>query len=218
LTGLIRPLLTAINPGPKPQETAMRDLLRSLVGVLGIACLATGLTALSTGHALAQAKQAPPSQMAPAQPAPPPLKQMALTDKQIDGVLAAQKDMDAITQKLPPNAPPSPKAVAQLDAVAKKNGFASYDQYNDVVENITMVLSGFDPVSKKYVGFEAATKAQIAQVQANKQMSAKDKKDALAELNESLKSPPPAVENKGNIDLVGKNYDKLADALGGGQQ
>jgi hypothetical protein len=133
-------------------------------------------------------------------------------------VLAAQKDMDAITQKLPPNAAPSPKVVAQLDAVAKKNGFASYDAYNDVVENITLVLSGIDPVSKKYVGFDAATKAQIAQVQADKKMSAKDKKDALAGLNDALKSPPPAVENKGNIDLVAKNYDKLTDALGGGQQ
>ena len=196
----------------------MRDFLRPLAGILGIACLATGLTVLSTGCALAQARQAPPSQMAPAQPAPPPLKQMALTDKQIDGVLAAQKDMDAITQKLPPNAPPSPKVVAQLDAVAKKNGFASYDAYNDVVENITLVLSGFDPVSKKYVGFDAAMKAQIAQIQADKKMSPKDKKDALASLNDALKSPPPAVENKGNIDLVAKNYDKLTDALGGGQQ
>ena len=37
-------------------------------------------------------------------------------------------------------------------------------------------------------------------------------------LNDALKSPPPPIENKGNIDLVGKNYDKLADALGGGQQ
>ena len=196
----------------------MRDFLRPLAGILGIACLATGLTVLSTGGALAQARQAPPGQMAPAQPAPPPLKQMALTDNQINGVLAAQKDVDAITQKLPPNAAPSPKVVAQLDAVARKNGFASYDAYNDVVENITLVLSGFDPVSKKYVGFDAATKAQIAQVQANKQMSAKDKKDALADLNQALKSPPPAIENKGNIDLVVKNYDKLADALGGGQQ
>jgi hypothetical protein len=196
----------------------MRDFLRPLAGTLGIACLATGLTVLSTGCALAQTKQAPSSQMAPAQPAPPPLKQMALTDKQIDGVLAAQKDIDAITQKLPPNVAPGPKVIAQLDAVAKKNGFASYDAYNDVVENITLALSGFDPVSKKYVGFDAATKAQIAQVQANKQMSAKDKKDALAELNEALKSPPPAIENKGNIDLVAKNYDKLADVLGGGQQ
>jgi hypothetical protein len=196
----------------------MRDFLRPLAGTLSVACLAAGLTILSTGCALAQTRQAPPSQMAPAQPAPPPLKQMALTDKQIDGVLAAQKDVDAITQKLPPNAAPSPKAVAQLDAVAKKNGFANYNEYNDVVDNITLVLSGFDPVSKKYVGFDAATKAQIAQVQANKQMSAKDKKDALAELNGSLKSPPPTIENKGNIDLVAKNYDKLADVLGGGQQ
>ena len=146
----------------------MRDVLRPLAGTLIMACLATGLTILSTDGALAQAKQGPSSQMAPAQPAPPPLKQMALTDKQIEGVLAAQKDMDAITQKLPPNAAPTPKVIAQLDAVAKKNGFASYDAYNDVVDNITLVLSGFDPVSKKYVGFEAATKAQIAQVQANK--------------------------------------------------
>jgi hypothetical protein len=196
----------------------MRDFVRPLAATFGIACLATGLAILSTGCALAQAKQAPSMQMAQAQPAPPPLKQMALTDKQIDGVIAAQKDIDAITQKLPPNVAPSQKAIAQLDAVAKKNGFASYDDYNDVVDNISLVLSGFDPTTKKYVGFDAATKAQIAQVQANKQMSAKDKKDALAELNESLKSPPPPVANKGNIDLVGKNYDKLADVLGGGQQ
>jgi len=196
----------------------MRDFRRPLAASLSIVCLATGLAILSTGCALAQAKQAPSNQIAQAQPAPPPLKQMALTDKQIDGVLAAQKDVDAITQKLPPNAAPSPKVVTQLDAVAKKNGFASYDAYNDVVDNITLVLSGFDPVSKKYVGFDAATKAQIAQVQADKKMSAKDKKDALASLNDALKSPPPLVENKGNIDLVAKNYDKLADVLGGGQQ
>jgi hypothetical protein len=196
----------------------MRDFLRPLAGTVGIACLAAGLTFLSTGYALAQPKPAPSNQMAPAQPAPPPFKQVALTDKQIDGVLAAQKDIDAITQKLPPNVAPSQKAIAQLDAVAKKNGFAGYDDYNDIVDNITLVLSGIDPTTKKYVGFDAATKAQIAAVQANKQMSAKDKKDVLAELNGSLQSPPPAVANKGNIDLVVKNYDKLSDALGGGQQ
>jgi hypothetical protein len=61
-------------------------------------------------------------------------------------------------------------------------------------------------------------KAQIAQVQADKKMSAKDKKEALADLNEALKAPAPAIENKGNIDLVGKYYDKLADALGSDQQ
>jgi hypothetical protein len=49
-------------------------------------------------------------------------------------------------------------------------------------------------------------------------MPAKDKKAALADLNDALKSPQPAIENKGNIDLVAKYYDKLAEALGDDQQ
>jgi hypothetical protein len=49
-------------------------------------------------------------------------------------------------------------------------------------------------------------------------MSPKDKKDAIADLNQALKAPSPAIENKGNIDLVGKYYDKLSAALGGEQQ
>jgi hypothetical protein len=81
-----------------------------------------------------------------------------------------------------------------------------------------MVLGGFDPATKKYVGTEAVIKAQIAQIQADKKMSAKDKKDALADLNEALKAPEPAIQNKGNIDLVTKYYDKLAAIMGDDQQ
>jgi hypothetical protein len=194
----------------------MREFVRPPAAALGIAGLAVLIAIASAGGALAQAKQAPPAQAAPAQP--PAVKQVALTDKQIDGVLAAQKDMDAIIEKLPENAKPDPKVAAQLDGVAKKNGFASYDEYNNVVDNISIVLAGFDPATKKYVGTEALIKTQIAQVQADKKMPAKDKKQALADLDEALKSPAPPIENKGNIDLVAKYYDKLADALGDDQQ
>jgi hypothetical protein len=201
----------------------MREFVRPAAALLSIVCLAAAMAIASSGDAWAQAKQAPPKQMAPAPakqapPQPPALKQIALTEKQIEGVLAAAKDMDAITDKLPNNAKPDPKITAQFEAVAKKNGFASYDEYDSVVDNIGMVLGGFDPATKKYVGTEAVIKAQIAQVQADKKMPAKDKKQALADLNDALKSPAPAIENKGNIDLVAKYYDKLADALGDDQQ
>jgi hypothetical protein len=198
----------------------MREIFRPAAFALTTACLALALSAISSSEVLAQAKQAPPAKQAPAQAAPPAaaeapaVKQIALTEKQIEGVLAAQKDVDAITDKIPDNAKPDPKIDAQLDAVAKKNGFASYDEYNTVVDNISLVLGGFDPTTKKFVGAEAVLKAQIAQIQADKKMPAKDKKEALADLNEALKSPPPAIENKGNIDLVAKYYDKLAEALG----
>jgi hypothetical protein len=193
----------------------MREFVRPVACALSIACLAASMAIISTGDALAQAKQAP---AAAAQAQPPALKQMALTEKQIEGVLAAAKDMDAITAKLPEDAKPDPKVTAQLDGVAKKNGFAGYDEYNDVVDNISLVLGGFDPATKKYVGSDAVIKAQMAQVQADKKMSAKDKKEALADLNEAMKSPAPPIENKGNIDLVTKYYDKLADALGNDEE
>jgi hypothetical protein len=197
----------------------MHAFIRPAAAAVSIVCLAASIAVLSTDSALAQAKQ----QMAPAQAAPPPgqppaLKQMALTDKQIDAVLAAQKDMNAITDKLPQDAKPDPKVIAKLGDIAKKNGFAGYDEYNAVLDNISLVLGGIDPATKKYVGSEAVIKAQIAEVQADKKMSAKDKKQALDDLNKALKAPEPAVENKGNIDLVVKNYDKLNAVLGGDQQ
>jgi hypothetical protein len=199
----------------------MREFIRPAVA-LSVACLAASMAIVSSSGAWAQAKQAP-APAAKQQAAPPSaqdiaVKQMALTDKQIEGVLAAAKEMDAITEKLPENAKPDPKITAQLEASAKKNGFASYDEYNNVVDNISMVLGGFDPATKKYVGAEAVIKAQIAQIQADKKMPAKDKKEALADLNDALKSPPPPVENKGNIDLVGKYYDKIVAVMGDDQQ
>jgi hypothetical protein len=196
----------------------MREFVRPAAVTLSTVCF---VAIVSANGALAQTNQAPTPQAAPAQqaaPQPPVVKQMALTDKQIEGVLAAQKDMDAMTEKLPEGSKPDPKVTTQLDDVAKKNGFAGYDDYNSVIDNISIVLAGFDPATKKYVGPEAVIKAQIAQVEADKKMSAKDKKDALAELNQALNAPLPPVENKGNIDLVTKYYDKLADALGDEQQ
>jgi hypothetical protein len=194
----------------------MPALLRPALAALGVACLVSVTALASSGAAFAQAKPAAPAQQAAPEQAPA-LKQIALTDKQLDGVLAAQKDMDAITEKLPENTAPDAKVMAQLDGVAKKHGFASYDDYNNVVDNVSLVLGGFDPTSKKYVGNEAVLKAQIAQVEADKKMPAKDKKEALDELNQALKIPAPAVENKANIDLVGKYYDKLIAALGDDQ-
>ena len=200
----------------------MREFVRPIAAALGVACLAAAIATASADDALAQARQVPPQQTAPAPqaapPQPPAVRQIALTDKQIEGVLAAQKDLDAITTKLVDNARPDPGITAQLEDVARKHGFASYGEYSNVVDNISIVLAGFDPATKQYVGTDAVIKAQIAQVKADKKMSPSDKKEALAELNDALKAPVPPIENKGNIDLVGKYYDKLADALGDDQE
>jgi hypothetical protein len=122
----------------------MRKLIRPLAAAVYIACLAVSNFAISIVGAMAQDQAASPA-----------VKQMALTKKQIEGAIAAQKEMDEINGKLSEKAQPYLIVAEQLESVAKKNGFASYDKYTNVVDNISIVLAGFDPVTKKYIGSEA---------------------------------------------------------------
>lgn len=190
----------------------MRDIVRSIVVAIAVAGLPLSAVALSSGKAFAQAKPAPAEAAAPADA---PVKQIALTGKQIEGVLAAQKDMQALDDKLPdnPNVKLDSKLAGELEAISKKYGFASYAEYNNVMDNISLVLGGFDPATKQYIGVQEVLKRQIAAVQADTKMPAKEKKQALDDMNAALQTPAPVIENKGNIDLVAKYYDKLAGAL-----
>ena len=188
---------------PHNKELPMRQFFHSVLTALSIACLAASFGTLSLHPALAQIGS--PMQM----------KQIALTQKQIDDAIASQKDVEAVTQGVPRNAPPNSKVIAKLDGVAKKHGFASFDEYNTVIGNISIVMDGIDPQTKKYIGSDAGLKQQVEEVKANKQMSAANKKKALADLDVSRKFPDPEVQNKGNIDLVIQNYDKIDAALGG---
>ena len=73
------------------------------------------------------------------------LKQIALTDAQIDDFITAQKEMGPIIAKAPQGDQPDPKVMEQLGAVAKKYKFANYAEYDDVAGNIGLVMSGIDP-------------------------------------------------------------------------
>lgn len=195
----------------------MRDAVRPIAALSAAAAVLLAAAAFS-GPAFAQAKQQPAPKQAPAKeaapaPAPPEAKQIALTEKQIESVLASQKDFDALGSQQPadkPGAKAPPNMLAKLDDVAKKYGFANYAEYAVVQANIELVMGGFDPKTKTYVGPEAVLKQQLAEIQADKKMPAADKKEALAEITEALKTPPPALEYKANIDLVAKYYYKLS--------
>jgi hypothetical protein len=175
------------------------------------------LVALSLGLAAPLAAVAPaPVAFAQAQDAEAPVKQIALNQKQIDSYLASKKEIDAVIEKLPENAQgaPDPKVTAQLDGIAKKGGFASYDEYLSVEDNIGLVMQGIDQQTKKYVGAEAVIKEEIASVKADKSMPQKDKKEALDQLNAALKSASATpVQFPANIELVTKNFDKISAAM-----
>jgi len=144
----------------------------------------------------------------------PVLKQIKLTEKQILSFIAAQKDMAAVLEKIQGETtdPLPPKLQAELETVAKKHGFKDFTEYDEVVANITMVMSGIDPQTKTFTEPSVAIKKEIEEVTNDKKMSPQDKKQALEELNEALKSVQP-IEFPSNIDLIKKYYDKIDAAL-----
>ncbi len=173
------------------------------------------LIAMVAMAGVAQAQTpAPPTQVAPAAEAGQQ-REVDLTARKIDGVLASQKEFDALAEKTAdsPGGQPDPKVSAQFDAVARKYGFVNYDEYSDVLDTIGLVLAGIDPKTKKFIGSEAVIKQQIAAIEADNSIPAEDRKQALEQLNDALKMSAPPIENKANIELVEKYYDQLNAAI-----
>ena len=88
------------------------------------------------------------------------VKQIKLTDKHIQDLMAAYEDMAKLYESANPE--PDPKVEAQAEAVAKKNGFASLDEYDDVSFNIERIMSGIDRQTKKFTESPEQIKNEIA--------------------------------------------------------
>ena len=139
------------------------------------------------------------------------VKQIKLTEKHIQGFIAASKDMAQLYDGANPDEP-NAKVEAQAAAVAKKNGFASLTEYDNASMNISMVMSGIDPQSKKFTEPPEQIKKEIAALRADKSVPEAEKKDGLAELEAALKNAQP-IQFKENIALVLKYFDALAPLM-----
>jgi hypothetical protein len=139
------------------------------------------------------------------------VKQIKLTEKHIQGLMAASKDLAKLYDGANPDKP-DPKVEAQAEAVAKKNGFASLDEYDDVSMNITMIVSGIDPQTKKFTEPPEQIKKEIAALKADKSVPEAEKKEDLAQLEAALKNVKP-IQFKENIALVLKYFDKLTPLM-----
>jgi esterase/lipase len=138
-------------------------------------------------------------------------KQIKLTEKHIQGFLAASKDMAQLYNGADPDKP-DPQLEAQARAVAKKNGFASLDEYDDASMNISMIMFGIDPQTQKFTEPPEQIKKEIAALKADKSVPQAEKREGLAQLESALKNARP-VQFKENIALVLKYFDQLAPLM-----
>jgi hypothetical protein len=139
------------------------------------------------------------------------VKQIKLTEKQIQGFMAAYEDMAKVYDGANQDKP-DPKVETQAEAVAKKNGFASLAQYDDVLMNITMIMSGIDAQTKKFTEPPEQIKNEIVALKADKSVPEAEKKEGLTQLEALLKNARP-IQFKENIALVLKYFDQLAPIM-----
>ena len=141
------------------------------------------------------------------------VKQIPLTAKHVEGFIAAQKDMATVAEKMQGNSDkPDPKVQAELEAISKKHGFASFQEYDDVAANISMVMAGIDPQSRAFTEPKVAIQKEIDEVKGDTTIPEKEKKQMLEELAEALKSAQP-IQHPANIELVKKYWEKIDAVL-----
>ena len=141
------------------------------------------------------------------------IKQIKLTDKQVTGFVAAQKDLSAISAKIQAaGEKPDTALQAELETIAKKHGFAAFSELDDVAANISIVMAGLDPQTGNFTDPIEALKKELEDVKADATIPEADKKQLVGELEEAIKTTP-SLQNKENIELVKSHRAEIEKSL-----
>jgi hypothetical protein len=180
------------------EEGAMRHGLMGLKQLVALVLLAVGLVLTGLGGDGARADE---------------VRQLKLTDQQIAGFVASQKDLAGFAEKLQAAGDKlDPQLKTELDGIAVKHGFKDFAELDDVAANISIVMAGIDPQTGEYVDPVTSLKQELDDVKKDETIAADEKTQLINELEEAIRSTP-ALENKENIGLVVKNREAIEKAL-----
>jgi hypothetical protein len=147
-----------------------------------------------------------------------PVRQIRLSENQIESFIAAHKDMaEAFDKAAAETADAAAEArldamEKQLDAVARKFGFKDHKEYDDVATNIAMVIFGIDPETKAFTDPPTQAKKDLDDAKVDKSLSETKRRQLVEDLTEQLKLLQP-IMYPSNVDLVRKYYDKILPLL-----
>jgi vancomycin resistance protein YoaR len=134
------------------------------------------------------------------------VKQIKLTERQVQSFIAAHKDMAAAAGSTLRGR--HLKVQAESEIIAKKSGFKDFAEYDEVAANILMIFAGINPRTKRYTDPQTAMKRKIAEITGDKTLAAIDKKELLNEFEKRLNAAQP-IQYPSNIELVKKYYDQI---------
>jgi len=139
------------------------------------------------------------------------VKQIKLTEKHLQGLIAVSEDMAKLSDGANQDKLDA-ELEAQAETLVKRNGFANLAEFDDASTNISMIMSGIDQQTKKFTEPPEQIKQQIAAIKADKSVPEAQKREDLAQLEAALKDTKP-IQFKENIALVLKYFDELTELM-----
>lgn len=145
-------------------------------------------------------------------PARVAVTQIKLTEKHVEGFIAAQKEMSAVVEKMMQSAvflnSANARYEAELKAVTKKHGFKNFAEYEAVAASISLVMAAIDSQTKVFTDPPTAIRQELEDVTAAKNIPNSEKKKLLRSLTLALRAARP-IQFPTNVELVQKYYDKI---------
>ncbi|CCD97860.1 conserved hypothetical protein [Bradyrhizobium sp. STM 3809] len=136
--------------------------------------------------------------------------QIKLTEKQIIGLLAAADEINQIRENSHDGFyQTGPETTAKLDAAARKYDLSGYDEFKTIRANVIQVFTGYDDVTKRYVGREQLIRLQVARIKADRRIPANEKVHEIEITEAQRQCTIPAIRFRSNIDLVHEHYAPL---------
>ncbi len=131
-------------------------------------------------------------------------KQVQLTDANVQNYIKAHSELQGLLEQIEKAGDkPEPKLIAQLETLAKKHGFSSFDDLDAVSSTIAFIVTGFDLESGEFIEPRKAMQEEIAMLKKDKALKEDERNEIIKELEEAVKTTPD-VAHKENIALVKK--------------
>ena len=141
------------------------------------------------------------------------IKQIKLTEPQVAGFVASQKDLAAIASKIQAaGEKPDAALQAELETIAKAHGFASFSELDDVAANISIVMAGLDPQTGVFTDPIEALKKELDDVKADATIPEADQKQLVSAREEAIKTTP-TLQNKDNVEIVKAHRAEIEKSL-----
>ena len=140
------------------------------------------------------------------------MKQIKLSDKHVKSFIDAQADLATVRRSCMRLATIAPALQTELEGIAKKHGFLSFAEFDNVAANISLVMAGLDPKSGEFTDPVEALKKELSDVTADASIPDADKKQLMQEFTEAISTTPP-LQHIENVELVKTHRDEIEKAL-----